>query len=285
MNLVGPSRVLRTVGALAIAAAAALTAAAPVAAAPATTDTFTAASSRLGSGDIEGAITDYNAVLASDPTNVKALTYSAVWRQAIGDTAGAQAAINQLPTEQAQKTVALMQNVQKALTFPLTDQVPSQLAPGTGIVMLGYGLENNGAMRPLLVERLTKGLAVAQAYPSFPIIVTGGNPKAGRTEAGQMRDWLVANGVSPSRITVEDRAVSTQSNALNSVRLYSQAGITSGIVLVTSSDHTRRAVADFLVAGSTEQAVVASDAQAQSAPLTRGGLILLYKDAMGTAGL
>ncbi|MFC7752763.1 ElyC/SanA/YdcF family protein [Tsukamurella soli] len=285
MNLVGTMRPARIRGLFVVALTAAVVVSAATVAGSVSAASLSSADAQLARNNVEGAIADYQAVLATDPTNVEALTNLAVWQQAVGNTAGAQAAVNQLPADRAGRVVALMQNVAKAQSFPLTDQVPGALAAGTGIVILGYGLENNGAMRPLLVERLTKGLAVARAYPSFPIIVTGGNPKAGKTEAGQMRDWLVANGVSPSRITVEDRAVSTQSNALNSVRLYPQAGITSGIVLVTSSDHTRRSVADFLVAGSTEQAVVASDAAAQSGPMSTGAIVLMYRDAMGTAGL
>ncbi|MDF2585303.1 MAG: hypothetical protein K0R33_3946, partial [Mycobacterium sp.] len=48
------------------------------------------------------------------------------------------------------------------------------------IVILGYGLTPDGWMRPILYTRVLTGLAVAQAFPQSPIIVTGGNPKNGR---------------------------------------------------------------------------------------------------------
>ncbi|GAB3126899.1 hypothetical protein GCM10027289_03600 [Tsukamurella serpentis] len=213
------------------------------------------------------------------------LTNRAIDAQAAGDTAAAQAAINQMPIDQAQKVVALMTNVNKALTFPLTDQVPGGVAPGTAIVILGYGLEDNGGLRPVLVERLTKGLAVAQAYPAFPIVVTGGAPKAGKTEAAAMKEWLLAQGVSATRIYTEDRAGSTQGNAINTASLMRQNGFGNGAVLVTSADHTRRSVADFLVAGITLQAVVASDAKIQSAPMSASGVAAVYRDARGVAKL
>lgn len=215
--------------------------------------------------------------------STSSLTNEAFSKQAAGDTAGAQAAINQLPVDQAQKVVAVMQNVTKALTFPLTDQVPGGVAAGTVIVILGFGLEDNGGLRPILVERLTKGLAVAQAYPAFPIVVTGGAPKAGKTEAAAMKEWLLAQGVSATRIYTENGAGSTQGNAINSAALMRQNGFGNGAVLVTSADHTRRSVADFLVAGITLQAVVASDAKIQSAPLSTSGVQAVYRDARGVA--
>ena len=48
------------------------------------------------------------------------------------------------------------------------------------IVILGYGLTPQGAMRPILYTRVLTGLAVAQIFPQSPIIVTGGNPRNGR---------------------------------------------------------------------------------------------------------
>ncbi|WP_082777758.1 YdcF family protein [Tsukamurella pseudospumae] len=220
---------------------------------------------------------------STSTASTTSLTNQAFERQAAGDTAGAQAAINQMPVDQAQKVVAVMTNVNKALTFPLTDQVPGGVAAGTAIVILGFGLEDNGAMRPILVERLTKGLAVAQAYPAFPIVVTGGAPKAGKTEAAAMKEWLLAQGVSGTRIYTEESAGSTQANAINTAALMRQNGFGNGAVLVTSADHTRRSVADFLVAGITLQAVVASDAKIQSAPMSTSGVAAVYRDARGVA--
>jgi uncharacterized SAM-binding protein YcdF (DUF218 family) len=226
----------------------------------------------------------FGGIAAAAPSN-SGLTDQAFAYQSAGNTAAAQAVVNQMSADQAQRVVAVMANVNQALTFPLTDQVPSGIAPGTTIVILGYGLQDDGGMRPVLVERLQKGLAVAQAYPSLPIVVSGGNPKAGITEAAAMKTWLLAQGVSPTRVYTESGAVSTQSNALNTAVLMRQNGMNSGAVLVTSSDHTRRAVADFLVAGITLQAVVASDAKAQSAPLSASGVQFVYNDARGVAGL
>src|SRR5215207_5416438 len=68
------------------------------------------------------------------------------------------------------------------------------------IVILGYGLNPDGTMRPILRTRVLTGLVVAQFFPQSPIIVTGGNPKNGNTEAGEMRKMLTMLGFPGQRI-------------------------------------------------------------------------------------
>lgn len=123
------------------------------------------------------------------------------------------------------------------------------------IVILGYGLKDNGTMRAILYTRVLTGLAVAQMFPQSPVIVTGGNPRNGRTEAGEMRKTLRVLGLPDDRIIVEDRANSTVQNAQFSVPLARDAG-TSGIILVTSSSHQDRADGNFADAGGNVLATV-----------------------------
>jgi uncharacterized SAM-binding protein YcdF (DUF218 family) len=139
---------------------------------------------------------------------------------------------------------------------------PSSTGAATGkdftkpaIVILGYGLEPSGTMRPILRRRVLTGLAVAQAYPQSPIIVTGGNPRNGRTEAAAMRNMLMLLGFPAHRIILEDRANSTVQNARFSVPLAKEAGAT-GIILVTSSTHQGRADGNFADAGGNLLATV-----------------------------
>lgn len=137
---------------------------------------------------------------------------------------------------------------------PAAAQAAPAPAPATkdfskpAIVVLGYGLLPDGSMRMILRRRVLTGLAVAQMFPHSPIIVTGGNPQNGVTEAAQMRRMLLTLNFPDSRIIVEDRANSTVQNAQFSVPLANQAG-TSGIILVTSSTHQGRADGDFVDAG------------------------------------
>ncbi|WP_369803643.1 YdcF family protein [Mycobacterium sp. NAZ190054] len=123
------------------------------------------------------------------------------------------------------------------------------------IVILGYGLKPDGTMRTILHTRVLAGMAVGHMFPQSPIIVTGGNPRNGNTEAGQMRKMLRLYGIPDHRIIVEDRANSTVQNAAFSVPLAKQAG-TSGIILVTSSSHQDRADGNFAAAGGNVLATV-----------------------------
>ena len=123
------------------------------------------------------------------------------------------------------------------------------------VVVLGYGLNDNGTMRAVLRRRVLTGLAVAQFFPQSPVIVTGGNPRGGNTEAGQMRKMLRVLGFPEERIIVEDRANSTVQNAAFSVPLARAAG-TTGIILVTSSSHQNRADGNFADAGGNVLATV-----------------------------
>jgi uncharacterized SAM-binding protein YcdF (DUF218 family) len=123
------------------------------------------------------------------------------------------------------------------------------------IVILGYGLNPDGTMRTILRRRVLTGLTVAQFFPQSPIIVTGGNPQNGKTEAGQMAAMLQLLGLPANRIIVEDKANSTVQNARFSVPLAKQAG-TSGIILVTSTTHQGRADGDFADTGGNLLATV-----------------------------
>jgi uncharacterized SAM-binding protein YcdF (DUF218 family) len=123
------------------------------------------------------------------------------------------------------------------------------------IVILGYGLNPDGSMRTILRRRVLTGLAIAQFFPQSPIIVTGGNPQSGVTEAEQMRKMLLLLGFPSDRVIVESKANSTVQNAQFSVPLANQAG-TSGIILVTSTTHQGRADGDFVDAGGNLLATV-----------------------------
>ncbi len=132
----------------------------------------------------------------------------------------------------------------------LTTQFPVVLdlnQLGTNIVVLGAGLFPDGTMRPVLVSRLQAALQVARRYPLSPIIVSGGVPKNGITEAGAMRAWLIANGIPWFRITEENTSRSTVENARNTNGILAGRGATSAVV-VTSPDHLQRAMVDFRTA-------------------------------------
>lgn len=129
----------------------------------------------------------------------------------------------------------------------LTSDDPAMLTINpftTDIVILGAGLFPDGGIRPVLEERLRTGYRLAQEYPTARIIVTGGVPQNGRTEARAMGDWLRGAGISPPRITEEGNSNSTVQNAQYTDGIFRDRG-TTGAVVVTTGDHVKRAVLNF----------------------------------------
>ncbi|MET9489761.1 YdcF family protein [Nocardia sp. NPDC006630] len=131
--------------------------------------------------------------------------------------------------------------------FP-SGPLPAPRGPATAIVVLGYGLLPDGAMRPELVERLQAGCIQALLAPASPVILTGGNARNGVTEAQAMGDWFVSHGISADRIHLEQDAQSTVDNADNSAAIIREIGARDAVV-VTSADHIARAVRTFIEAG------------------------------------
>ncbi|MEV6363363.1 YdcF family protein [Nocardia asteroides] len=126
--------------------------------------------------------------------------------------------------------------------------LPETYGPETAIVVLGFGLLPDGTMRAELGNRLHAALIQAFMSPSSPVIVTGGNPRNGVTEAQVMADWLTTRGVARQRVFTETQAGSTVQNAFFSAKLMEVLGVHKA-VLITSADHMRRALDNFVAAG------------------------------------
>ncbi|MCX0273031.1 YdcF family protein [Nocardia zapadnayensis] len=84
--------------------------------------------------------------------------------------------------------------------------------------------------------------------PRSPVIVTGGNPHNGRTEAAAMSDWLLRHGLPAQRVHQEATAVDTVQNAERSAALIHSLGARDAVV-VTSENHIARATRVFRAAG------------------------------------
>jgi len=112
------------------------------------------------------------------------------------------------------------------------------------IVVMGYALVSDGSMKKELVGRLETALASAQKYPNAYIVCTGGGTAKyddTATEAGEMSKWLIKKGIDKKRIIVEDKALSTVSNAINTCKILSEnyPGVTH-LAVVTSDYHLAR---------------------------------------------
>lgn len=199
--------------------------------------------------DVQGGLAQVERALALAPRDADPLTLQAVWADYAQDQQTSAAALDVLENLNGQRAATartIIDGVRRAAQIVPSTQ-PASVQGRHGIVILGYGLKDDGTLAPELVRRLEAGRDQARTS-SAPIVVSGGAPKRGITEAAAMRDWLVDNGVDASRITIEDTSANTVANAQNSAAILLNRGLTD-VVLVTSPDHVRRAAASFAGAG------------------------------------
>ena len=118
------------------------------------------------------------------------------------------------------------------------------------VVVFGAGV--NGTVPSLSLRvRLEAALEYVQDKPGIPIVVSGAQG-AGEdiTEARCMADWLIARGVDPQRILLEEQATNTEENVRFSEALLVANGIDplANVAYVTADYHLCRAV--YYAAGS-----------------------------------
>jgi len=116
------------------------------------------------------------------------------------------------------------------------------------IVVLGFGLKDDGSMKPELLNRLEVALDSAEKYPEAYVLCTGGETsrKQGVSEAGQMGSWLLAKGLDHNRLILETASLSTTENARNSCTiLWRDYPQVDSIAIVSSDYHIRWGSAVF----------------------------------------
>ncbi len=108
------------------------------------------------------------------------------------------------------------------------------------IVCLGFQLYSDGSMQDELVGRLEVIRACAMQYPNAWILLTGG-PTAFQersvTEADVMADWLMEHGVEKERILVENRSMTSATNALFTYELLRDDHPQVRDIAIISSDY------------------------------------------------
>ncbi len=117
------------------------------------------------------------------------------------------------------------------------------------IVILGYSLSPKGEVRDELKMRLDAGIEAAERYPNAYILVTGGGTALLAPtvkEADKMAEYLIDNGIDPSRIIIENNSLSTSENAVYSeILLRNEYPEINKIFIVTSDYHVPMACAIF----------------------------------------
>ena len=127
------------------------------------------------------------------------------------------------------------------------------ITDGTGhaIVVLGYELKD-GEMQPELQGRCQAAATLAEMIPSTILVCSGGatgdNNPENHTEAGLMKSYLMELGVDGSRIFIDEDAMTTQENAVNTFRILREQKIRT-MTIVTSTYHQCRGQAVYNAVG------------------------------------
>jgi hypothetical protein len=242
--------------------------------------------------NVSNALAVYQEIRALDTNGFEAPLFYAAYTRAIEDDHASGEAIRRLLAVHPQRTSAYLdrfQRLEEILTM-CPNEEPSRDMPmncGHAIVVLGAALETNGVVKAKLVGRMQQALKVARLYPEAPLILTGGNQKGGITEAYAMSLWLKHEGVSGTRLHLEDKAKDTLGNAVYTAAVLERLGVTH-VTLVTSANHIRRGLADL------EEACLQRKLQLTFATVTASGepeldrcreRLAIYRDALRSSGL
>lgn len=119
------------------------------------------------------------------------------------------------------------------------------MAAGHIFVVLGSGLSSEGKITKKFKARLDLVIEALEISPNSKVLITGGAPKKGVTEAAAGQEYLLSKGVQKARILVETKSASTVGNALNSTPILAKF---IQATLVTHASHARRAQIEFLAA-------------------------------------
>ena len=156
--------------------------------------------------------------------------------------------------------LALSQNaVGDALLRPLESEFAAlhdPLAAKTGrtgrrrprwIVVLGGGHRTDSfipltsRLLPSSLGRLIEGIRLHRMVPDAKLLLSGGGPLGGTTEAGELRRVALSLGVEGRKIAIEDRSRNTRDQAVFIRKIVGN----DGFILVTSASHMPRAVMMF----------------------------------------
>ncbi|MEK4425694.1 YdcF family protein [Solibacillus sp. FSL K6-1523] len=107
-------------------------------------------------------------------------------------------------------------------------------------IILGAKVNPGGVPSLSLANRLQVATDYLHKYPHVIAVVSGGQgADEDRTEASVMKDYLLAEGIAPERILVEDEATSTYENLLYSKRLLPED--VTKITIISNDFHLKRA--------------------------------------------
>lgn len=209
---------------------------------------YSLASAQILQKKIPEALKTYEELLNFDEDHFEAQLMYTVYSKVDGNEDDFQSGLEKLKkidNDLAETYQEKINFIEEIKTVELNTDVPDDLSEEDhAFVTLGYALSEEGEMEETLIERLKVVKEAAEKYPESKIIVTGGVPKQGNTEAELMYDWLVENGIEKERIFKEDMATDTVENALFSMEIAKNENV-KDITVISSATHMRRALAVF----------------------------------------
>lgn len=130
--------------------------------------------------------------------------------------------------------------IQDWVTKPLF--ISEQPMKSNVIIVLGGGVEKNGAIGPIVADRIHEGVLLANEGWAHTILLSGGvaHLKKEYVESVQMKEYLRAHEQTNASIVLEEHSTSTRQNAEFTKTVMEQRGWKHALV-VTSAFHSKRA--------------------------------------------
>lgn len=209
---------------------------------------YSLGSAQILQQDIEGALTTYERMLNMDENHFEAQLMHAIYSNIEGNEEDYETGLERLDEIDSERAESYRENisaVEEIQELSLNTEVPADLPDEDhAFVVLGYALSDEGEMEETLLERLKVAKEAAEENPDSKLIVTGGVPRQGITEADVMHEWLIDEGIDEDRIIKEDMATDTVENGLFSMHIAEEENI-EDITMITSASHMRRALVIF----------------------------------------
>jgi vancomycin permeability regulator SanA len=140
-------------------------------------------------------------------------------------------------------------------------------------VIFGARLRSDGRPGPALLRRIAGALAAAAGEPKARFLVTGAQPRGGRTEAAVMRELLHKAGIHDSRILVENTADNTRASAIRCAAILRAHAELSPVLVCSDRFHQARCVMLLRACGIAARAAPMLDERA----VMRWQLWLFYR--------
>ncbi|QUM88824.1 YdcF family protein [Moritella sp. 36] len=256
---------------------------------------FSAANAQIYNKNVDRAIELFTQILSVAPDDVDAHSYLVIWQNFKGNKSEVSRHLNALEGLNKGRVADLkkiISTIDRIVETPLSNKIKKSAKGNNAIITLGYALNPDGSMNPILIDRLNATLTMAKKNPESYIVVTGGVPKNHKTEGKLMADWLVKHGIDSSRIIEDNYARSTVENALYSSYALARHNIDHATI-ISSASHVRRGQTLFEVAswqtgpkGISFDTYAANDRPLEELKVPSDGELLgIYRDALRVYGM